>query len=281
MFAPASPFPDDRYDAGKAVLESRGWTIFEPDGLRARQGYLAGSDAHRLELFHRLLDDPKVDVLWAARGGYGLHRIADRVDVEKVRAANKAIVGFSDLCALHAVIQGRAEMISVHGPVITQLGTLQPSDVDAVERVLSGDWGGCTVAGERTIVGGDATGPLVGGCLSVIAPLLGTPLLPPLGGAVLMLEDVGEATYRVDRLLTHLRGAGVFDQVAAVAVGDFVGCEPRNDDEPSIDAVLDDRLGDLSVPVLAGLPFGHGRRNLALPLGADASLDADRRTLRL
>ena len=279
VFAPSSPFPEDRYAAGKAVLEARGWSLVEPEGLDARQGYLAGGDDHRLGQFHRLLSDPAIDVLWAARGGYGAHRIAGQIDARAVQAASKPIVGFSDLCALHAVAQSRAGLISVHGPVITQLGTLPATDIDAVEAVLAGrpvD----VVADGPAITGGLATGPVLGGCLSVIAPLIGTGLLPDLTGAILLLEDVGEASYRVDRLLTHLRGAGLFDRVAAVAVGDFVGCEARNPDEPSVDAVLAERLGDLGVPVLTGLPFGHGHRNLAIPLGAVATLDADRGTLR-
>lgn len=280
VFAPSSPYPEDRFTRGLDVLRNLGWSIELPDGLDAHAGYLAGDDDHRLAQLHALLDDPNIDVIWAARGGYGLHRLLDGIDVERLARARKPIIGFSDICALHAVAQN-VGLITIHGPVITQLADFGASAAQSVFDLLRSDRGPLVFEADTTVTPGTATGPLIGGCLSVIAPLLGTPHMPPLDGAVLLLEDVGEATYRIDRLLTHLRLARVFDRVAAVACGDFWACNPRDEREPTIDAVLADRLGDLSLPVVTGLPFGHGPRNLAVPLGATAVLDATARRLEI
>lgn len=276
VFAPSSPFPPERLAAGLAALEALGFDARVHPSAHQTLGYLAGDDATRLASFHALLDDPEIDVLWAVRGGYGLHRLVDRLDPARVAAAGKPIVGFSDVCALHAVAQ-RGGLISVHGPVVTQLGELPPEAGARALEVLGGAWDGLRYDSESgPLSGGVARGRLIGGCLSVIVPLLGTPYLPPLDGAILLLEDVGEATYRVDRLLTHLRLAGVLHRVAGVALGEFVGCAPRKDGEPTVEEVLAERLGDLGVPVLMGLPFGHGRKNLAVPLGARVELDCER-----
>ncbi len=279
VIAPASPFPPERFAAGLTALESLGYAARVHPHTYAVDGYLAGDDALRVEALHAALDDPEVDVVWAARGGYGVHRILDRIDPDRIAAAAKPIVGFSDICALHALSHAKAGLATIHGPVVTQLGDLDEATRAWTARVLTGEWDELVYEAEPegdVIRGGRAGGTLLGGCLSVIAPLIGSPYLPPLEGAILLLEDVSEATYRIDRLLTHLRLAGVLARVAGVAVGEFVGCAPRKDGEPTVDVVLRERLADLGVPVLQGLPFGHGRKNLAVPLGVRVELDADR-----
>jgi len=281
VFAPSSPFPRERFDPGLAALRELGFDPIEHRDAARREGYLAGDDATRLASLHELLADPTIDGLIAARGGYGLHRIVDRIDVDLLARTDKPIVGFSDLTALHALAQSH-DRITIHGPVVTQLGELGPVDREMLARILSGRWDGIAYESDgRAIRGGVATGIVLGGCLSVLVHMVGSKLLPSLEGAILLLEDVGEATYRIDRMLTHLKLAGLLAGLAGVAAGDFAGCLPRKDGEPEIDAVLEDRLGDLGIPVLTGLPFGHGRRNLAVPLGARATLDADRRRLVL
>lgn len=276
VFAPSSPFPSERYLAGLDRIRSLGFDVIEGPDLRARTGYLAGDDDTRLASLHALLEDDQVDIVWAARGGYGLHRIVDRIDAALIASAQKPIVGFSDVCALHAIAQAKAGLISVHGPVITQFGTVDEAARAHMAQVLAGDWDGIQyTTDEAALSGGQATGRLLGGCLSVITPMIGSGLLPDFDGAILLLEDVGEVTYRIDRLLTHLALAGVLGSVAGIAVGEFVGCEPRNRDEPTVEAVLAERLGDLQIPIITGLPFGHGHRNLAVPLGTRATLDAD------
>ena len=273
IFAPSSGFPEDRYRKGRAVLDELGFKVFEPDGLREQDGYLAGSDAHRVKIFHELLDNEQVDILWAARGGYGLHRILPLLDPNKIVQANKTIIGFSDICALHALSQSQANLISIHGPVVTQLGDLGDEDLIHLQAIVRQEWKDLEyIADGETLVAGMAEGPLLGGCLSVLTPLVGTPYLPNMSGAILLLEDVGEVTYRIDRMLTHLKLAGIFEQIGGLGLGDFHACKPRNPSEPTMAELLQDIFSDLSIPVLSGLPFGHGSRNRALPLGCTARL---------
>ncbi|MEQ8275233.1 MAG: LD-carboxypeptidase [Deltaproteobacteria bacterium] len=277
VFAPASAFDPERFKRGVSTLEGLGFEVVLHPQLALKTGFLAGADDARIDAFLELLADDSIDALIAARGGYGVHRLLPRLDPAVVAAANKPIVGFSDLSALHAVAQ-RGGLVSYHGPVVTQLGDLSYDDHAALVDTLAGRWSR-TIRAAHTIVEGVAEGPLIGGCLSVLTPLLGTPYLPPLDGAILVLEDVGEPPYRIDRQLTHLELAGVFDRVAGIAVGEFVNCRSPREGEQSIDEVLDERLGRWACPVVAGLPFGHGTVNLTLPLGAHARLDAAARTL--
>lgn len=280
VFAPSSPFKSDRFERGLAVLRDLGYVPKLHPQLEAKRGFLAGSDGERLAAFHDLLDDPEVEAIIAARGGYGAHRLLSGADVDRIRKAQKPIVGFSDVCALHALIQRHAELGSIHGPVVTQLGELGGIDRARLEAVLSGQWTELRYPGDRPpIAPGRASGLLIGGCLSVIAPLIGTEFFYLPKDAILLLEDVGEAPYRVDRLLTHLRLAGILDRVGGVALGDFIDCDSPRDGEQSVEDVLEERLGDLGVPVLRSLSIGHGNRNLAIPLGARATIDAGENAL--
>jgi muramoyltetrapeptide carboxypeptidase len=277
VFAPSSPFVHDRFDRGLEILRGLGFSVRVHPQAEARLGYLAGDDDLRADAFGALLDDPTVDAIMAARGGYGAHRWIDRFDFARARDARKPLIGFSDVCAIHSCIQ-LAGLCSIHGPVITQLGDLPEHEHQQLKRALIAP-SETRLAGSAPIRSGRAEGLLVGGCLSVIVPMVGSPHLFVPEGSILLLEEVGEAPYRIDRMLTHLRLSGVLSRVAGVAVGDMVGCQPPREGEQTVEEVLADRLGDLGVPVLRGLPFGHGRTNLALTLGAEAVLDADERTL--
>lgn len=280
MFAPSSPFQNERFDAGLARLEAAGFEVVVHPQARARQGYLAGSDDTRLAALHALVDDPQIDGIIAARGGYGAHRYVARLDFARIRQSRKALIGFSDVTALHSAIQARAALTSIHGPVVTQLGDLPEADLAGLTALLENPAARFElVSVDEPLVGGRATGILTGGCLSVLAPLIGTDLLFVPDGAILLLEDVGEATYRIDRLLTQLRLGHVLDRVAGVVLGDFTRCEPQRPGEQTLRDVLSDRLGDLGVPVLSGLPIGHGARNHAVLLGAEVTLDATGRRL--
>ncbi|MEM7677092.1 MAG: LD-carboxypeptidase, partial [Myxococcota bacterium] len=171
---------------------------------------------------------------------------------------------------------------SVHGPVVTQLGDLADADLERLRTVLTGDWSSLSyTASGPTIGGGAATGKLFGGCLAVLTPMLGTPYAPDLADAIVLLEDVAEAPYRVDRMLTHMLLAGAFDGVAGVAIGDFTGGHAVREGEPDVMGVLTERLTPLGVPVVAGFPFGHGAQNHAVPLGVTARLDAEAQKLTI
>lgn len=184
----------------------------------------------------------------------------------------KLVVGFSDITALHLVLQA-AGWVSVHGPVVTQLGTQPRQVADRLFHLLESAEAPAPPLRGTGLVGGVAEGPLIGGNLSVLTRLLGTPYFPALDGAVLLLEDVGERPYRLDRMWTHLALAGVFDRVRGIALGEFTGCEEPDAEYGSRD-VLAGLAAETGLPCLAGLPIGHGDLNHPVPLGCHVRLDA-------
>ena len=274
VVAPAGPFERAALEAGLAVLAAR-YSVQLPPELFARQRYLAGSDAQRLAQLTAALSDPDVDALFCARGGYGAMRLLPAL--EGLVPAPKPLVGFSDITALHAWLQ-RNGLISVHGPVLTQLGKLDAQTHERLFALLENGAPAAPLQGTDTYVPGVAEGPLQGGTLAVLTRLLGTPYLPPLEGAVLLLEDVGEQPYRLDRMWTHLALAGVFRRVRGIALGAFTGCEAREADYTSAQ-VLRDLAAETGLPCAAGFPIGHGERNEPVPLGVRVRLDAAAQTL--
>ncbi len=278
VVAPAGPAPAGRLSRGLARLSERYQvlTCYDPTRPPDRLPYLAASDLARAEELNRWLADERVSAIFCARGGYGCSRILPLLDAPRLASRRLPLIGFSDITVLHAWANNLG-VPTIHGPVVTQLADLPAEDHDALFSLL--ERGHLDpLEGLQRIAGGAATGPLVGGNLSLLSHLCGTEHLPPLDGAVLLLEDVGEAPYRIDRKLTHLAQAGVFDRVAGVLLGDFVDCD---DARTSALAVIADRLGASPVPVAAGAPVGHGRRNRALPLGVRIRLDADAGRLEL
>jgi len=273
VIAPASPFDVADFERGVAHLRER-YEVSYDDALRARDGFLAGDDARRLDELKRALREPGIDAVVAARGGYGCTRLLDRITPEDV--SPRLLVGFSDLTALHALF-ARAGLRSLHASMVAALGRAGPVERArwraAVESPAPPRFGGLT-----SVAPGRAEGPLIGGNLAVLCALVGTPHAPPIDGCLLFLEEVGEAPYRVDRMLTTLRHAGWLERVRGVAVGQLTRCGPR-DDGREITHVVDERLGDLGVPVVRGVPAGHDATNAPIPLGASAVLDADRGSL--
>lgn len=267
VVAPSGPFPADRYARGLDVLRSRGYVIREFLPTSPRR-YLAGSDEERASGLREAFAAPDVRAIFAARGGYGAMRILPAIDWEAAAASGKVLVGFSDVTALHLAL-GLHGARSVHGPVVTRLGEEPPHAIERLFALLEGAVP-LPIAGE-TVVPGEASGPLIGGCLSVLSRLVGTPWMPSLEGAILLLEDVGERPYRLDRMWTHLALAGLLDGIAGIALGDLTAC-----DEPSGDhrgrEVMDELLRNLGKPAVAGFPIGHGEVHLSVPLGARVRL---------
>lgn len=278
VVAPAGPVEPELFAAGLAVLATRYQVVrgYEPGRRRAAPlAYLAADDGERARAINEALQDSAVGAIFCARGGYGAMRLLERLDSASLARRRIPLVGFSDCTALHAWAAGLG-VPSVHGPVVTQLATLPPDDVQALFALLEGKLPRLT--GLQQLVRGQASGPLRGGNLQLLAHLCGTPYLPELRGCILLLEEVSEAPYRLDRLLTHLRLCGVFERVAGIVVGTLQGCDAAQGQPPVPVAALEvvgERLGGLNIPVVTGAPVGHGARNLALPLGLDATLDAD------
>jgi muramoyltetrapeptide carboxypeptidase len=274
IVAPAGCFDRVRFEAGLAILSRRYVPVVNPS-LFEQHRYLAGTDARRLGELRAAFADPKTRAIFAARGGYGSMRLLARLSLDAV--GPKPVVGFSDITALHLALQsaGRA---SIHGPVVTQLATQPIQAVDRLFTVLESDAPPPPLTGAECLVPGTADGPLIGGNLSVLTRMLATPYLPPLEGSILLLEDVGERPYRLDRMWTHLQLAGVFRKVAGIALGTFSGCDEK-DAAYSKEDVLESLAHQTGLPCALGFSVGHCASNLAVPLGVQARLDAKRGTL--
>ncbi len=271
VVAPSGPVPRDRFAVGAAILAARYELVYD-ERIFARSGFLAGDDDARLRELQGALDDNNVHAVFSARGGYGLGRILQRLDLGRVA---KPVVGFSDTTALHGALQ-RAGVRSVHGPVLTQLGDLPSDDAEALFAVLESDTTRTPMSALRPLGASHRTeGRLVGGNLEVFSRLVGTPHLPSLAGAIWVLEDVGERPYRIDRALTQLTISGALEGLVGCVIGDLVGCAERDRSGPSAEEVIAERLAHLQIPVAAGLPIGHGERNRTLILGAHAILHGE------
>ena len=284
VVAPAGPAAPERLAAVPALYAGYGYRCRVYPGCSARNGYLAGDDATRLADLHAALADPEVAALHAVRGGYGCMRLLDAFDTTLLRTRPKLLVGYSDLTALQA-LWAREGLPTLHAPMAASDLLLpgRETDRDALFTLLQGGLPAGAVlspALEPTPlhVGGRAEGRLVGGNLSLVAALLGTPWAWDARGALLFLEDVGEDLYRVDRLLTQLRLAGVLDAAAGIVLGSFTEAEPPT---ALLQSLLQPLCERRHKPLLAGWPAGHGTPNRPLPLGLRAVLDADAGTLTL
>ena len=280
--APSGPVPRDRFDAGLARLKAclPDVEIELAANLEAEEGYFAGDDRTRLKALQAALADPSIDAIIAARGGYGISRLLGQLDPAGLRRAPKTLVGFSDCTALLCWALTKAEMASIHGPVITQLGGLDDEDLDHFLELLRGEEPRTLVAEEGAVLhGGRVQGRLIGGNLEVLRSLLGTPYFPDLRGAILAIEEIGERPYRIDRCLTQLMSSGALRGVRGIAVGQLIGCgEPASSKvrSPSAHSVVVERLEGLGIPVVTGFPFGHDfLHNAALPHGSMVELLAD------
>ena len=280
MVAPSGPVGADRVTRGADWLRSVGLVPVLGANLGRRSGhglpFLAGDDRERATDLQAAWCDPDVAAVLCARGGDGAPRLLDLLDWEAMRGARpKPMAGVSDVTVLHQAFASRLGVATLWSPMPGTTVVCGPGE-DATSRermvtALTTLGAGVDLLGRR-LVGGVVDAPLVGGTLSLLSAMAGTSECVPAGGAIAVLEDLGEAPYRVERMLTHLRRSGWFDMVAGVACGDWTAC--GNPDE--LAAVLDDRLGDLGVPVVLDLPFGHGRVQSSLWLGRPARLDGDR-----
>lgn len=282
LVAPCSPFDPGLVEAGRRTLLERGFSVSPAPALDHADRYLAHDDVTRAALLVDALTAPGVDAVLAARGGYGATRLLPLLErsLPALRAAEpRWLLGFSDITALHAFLAQRLGWVSAHGPVCTSLGKEPPETVDHLLALLGNRGAARTLAG-RTLAGhGRVEGPLVGGNLAVLAALCGTPYLPAVDGRILLLEDVTEKPYRLDRLLTQLlQCTGGLHGVRGIALGHFTECDEPDKGQFAADT-LRERLAGLGVPVVAELPVGHQAPNYALPHHGTVVLDADAGTL--
>jgi muramoyltetrapeptide carboxypeptidase len=272
VVAPAGPFDEEAFCAGISWLRERYEVVHRPD-IFERTGYLAGHDGRRLAELLEALSDPSIDAIVCARGGFGATRLLPGIPTAAVREADKAIVGFSDITALHA-LWAAAGVPSVHAPMVAALGRAT-AEIRAcwIEAVESPETPRCHKLRPLNAPSRSA-GRLLGGNLAVLGALLGTPFQPNLVDCVLFLEDVGERPYRIDRVLTSMRQAGLFDGLRGLVLGAFTEAEPGPDGVATEDVFLD-HFADAPFPVLAGFPAGHIDENEAIPFGRTVRIEGD------
>jgi muramoyltetrapeptide carboxypeptidase len=245
----------------------------------ASTGYLAGADSDRLSDLNAAIRDNSIDAIWCVRGGYGAMRLLDKVDYAALRRTPKPIIGFSDITALHCAIQKCCGLISFHAP--TARGALSDFSRESLRKALIEHVDSCGVAEDaREIRAGRAAGRLVGGNLALIAALVGTPFGADLTDSILVLEDVNEPLYKVDRMLQQLLLAGAFAACKAIVFGDCSSGE-ENESTAGLDQLLGSFAERLRVPCLAGIPLGHIADQWTIPLGAQATLDTGERSLHV
>ena len=266
-------------EAGVAALRARFASVDEGLAFAAPHGYLSGPDATRAEAFNALLRRDDLDGIVCLRGGFGLTRILDRIDYAALAARPKLVVGYSDVTAFHLAAWARAGVPGLSGPMAApDWGPGLDAETEAQFWTMAGGAAPVEIVGPdgeplAAMRSGAAEGVLVGGNLALVASLVGTPYLPDLGGAILFLEDVGEAPYRLDGLLARLRLAGVLERLGGLVFGLFTGAEvPAGRPSFTVDEVLAHYAGVVPGPVAGGLVYGHVRRKSTLPVGVRARL---------
>jgi muramoyltetrapeptide carboxypeptidase len=292
LVAPAGVADKEKVTQCVKRLEQRGFTVLVPKGLYRKDGYLAGTDDERADELNAAIRDPKVRAIFPCRGGYGLTRILDRIDYAALRRDPKVVIGFSDVTALHLAVAAKDRVVTFHSPMpqsaLWRADGEHAFSASSFWRVVAADsYKGGWKAGfavelpkghprPTALVHGKATGRLVGGNLSLVCATLGTPYAVAARGSILLLEDTGEAPYRIDRMLSQLRLAGVLDSAAGIILGSFDKADPRE-----VERVVGHYCGKLKVPVLQGFPVGHAALNVTLPHGGLVEVDADAAQVRV
>ncbi|MCD6273081.1 MAG: LD-carboxypeptidase [Deltaproteobacteria bacterium] len=274
--APASPFDADEFASGAAVLEAMGLRVYIPGGIYRRRGYLAGSDSERAELLNGLFENRQVKAIICARGGFGSSRLLQYLDYEAIKKNPKIFVGFSDITAILSALYTRCGLVTYHGPLVTTFGDADRVTRESLRAVLMSDKKILVKPKNGVVIKkGVAAGPVSGGNLSILCHMLGTSVQPDYNGHILFVEERGEAPYRIDRMLTHLKQAGCFESLAGLIIGSFEGCGDNNE----VLKIFSDITRSFDFPVISGFEAGHGKTNITIPMGLAARLDTYKKTL--
>lgn len=289
LITPGSAMTGDAPEKVMKNMQNLGFKVMTSSNYNLRTGFVAGSDEQRRDDIHEMFSNSKVDGIVCGRGGYGTGRLLQMLDYELIRSNPKVFVGFSDITALHYAIQKQAGLVTYHGPVASSNFTSFTKS--SFEQVLTTGakasiqrpeaWASKSAESYqyRTLVAGSAEGQLIGGNLSIMCSLLGTPYDVDYSGKIVFIEEVGESLYRVDRMLTQLLNSGKLDRCAGVVLGIFASCRAKpggvdDDGYVTLTRVLEDRLANLKVPVIYGLPIGHISDNATVPVGVRVSMDS-------
>ena len=282
LVAPSGILPDPAHvERARENVRSLGWDPVMGSNVSRLHGYLAGTDEQRLADLNVALADDSIDAIWCVRGGYGAMRLLPGIDYKSLEQWPRPFIGFSDITAFHAAIWRECGIVSFHGP--TARGELSDFSRDSLRRAVVDQTDSCGVAPEgRALRPGRAKGRLAGGNLALVASLMGTPWSVDFDGAILVIEDIDEAVYRVDRMMRQLLLSGALSKCAALVAGDF---RPPQGETSEQNRLLDEVIGEAAeeagIPCLAGAPFGHISDQWTIPLGAVAELDTESKTLRV
>lgn len=284
LVSPASPLDADKLDRITAILHEEGYAVRAFPHALDRADHLAGTDEDRAADLMAAFADPGVAAVLCTRGGYGCARLFPFLDLDRIAASGKPLLGFSDITTLHLALLRRG-LATVHSPMALTLHyDRAPWVVESFRRVLRGDFAVPEgVPRGETLVPGVATGEVTGGCLCLLADSVGTPEALETEGRILLIEDVDEAPHRIDAMLTHLLNAGLLQRCAGIVVGEMTRTDERIDEgiggRPWREIVRE-RIEPLGIPAIVDYPFGHAPRGmLTLPLGLPARLDAAAGTL--
>lgn len=295
LITPGSYITDSALEKAVNNLENLGLKVKLGKNIRAERGYIAGTDAERLEDLHAMFADAQVQGIWCARGGYGCTRLLPQIDYKLIRKNPKVFVGYSDITALHQAFQVETGLVGFHGPVAASDFTeytleyltkvlMNPQEqlIIPISKENASKASENPAYQARSIQKGKVRGTLAGGNLSLIAAMAGTKWALDAKGKICFLEEIGEKPYRVDRMLTQVRQSANLASANGLALGVFNDCEADEDDRSlSLQECLDDRLKDLNIPTIYGLSFGHISNQFTLPVGIEAELDTTAQTLTL
>lgn len=283
VVAPAAAIDRDHLQRGVDFLRAQGYRVALAPHVLCKDRVLAGTDAQRAQDVTAMFADPAIKAIMAARGGYGAGRILPLLDYAALTATPKIFLGYSDLTFLLNALWERTGLICFHGPVVAKdlSHGIEGEAARHLRHLLGGELEGFALEGRQTIHPGQAQGRLIGGCLSILVAMLGTPYAPDFAGRILFLEDTGERAYRIDRMLVQLKQAGALAQVAGIVVGGMKAPGGSADEQRLIGEFIAEQTAALGVPVMDGIDAGHGTGNFTLPIGAMARLDAGGKRLEI
>lgn len=283
LISPASPLVPEHTEKAIKLLADQGYRVKTYPSTFAAEGYLAGTDQARAKDLTEAFCDPETQAVYCARGGYGCSRLMPYLDFDELAAADKLLIGFSDITVLHAALNRRG-LPTLHAPMALTLNTERaPWVYESFLNALKGENPiPATAPKGEMVCPGQASGTVVGGCLILICDLIGTPEQIDMAGKIVLIEDVDEAPHRVDAMFTHLLNAGCLQKAVGIVVGEMTRTDEKQDKMIGAkpwEEIVKDRISGLGVPAIINFPCGHARQMLSLPLGIQASLDADGGTI--
>lgn len=290
IVSPASS-PDDfsRIDKGVAYLESLGYRVKLGKHIYRRNGYLSANDDERAEDLNEMFSDPQVRAIICVRGGYGTPRILDKINYSAIRKNPKIFVGYSDITALQLAIFKKTGLITFSGPMLAVdiYSDFDPYAEEFFWRILTSKSDKIQIKNPddkdiSVLSHGKSTGILLGGNLSLLASVIGTKFQPDFSNSVLVVEDIGEEPYRIDRYFSQLKNSGVLSKIKACVLGQFTDCAPKEPEKSlTLEQIFQDYLGNLKIPVIANLSYGHIPKKITLPIGAKIRIDTKRKMIAI